>query len=160
VTRIVVLSDTHGNRIGVEKLLPLIEENHYCVFLGDGARDISPIIGEYPKKIYFCAGNCDFFSELPTEGVLETEQVKIFYTHGHKYGVKSNLYALAQEAKRRGCSVAFYGHTHVARVDEVDGVLLVNPGSLRYDVGKGGSYAYVVVNGEKVTATVVGERYF
>ena len=158
--RIVVLSDSHGNRAGVEKLLPLIAENHYCVYLGDGVRDISSVIGEYPKKVYFCAGNCDFFSEFPTEGILEAEQVKIFYTHGHKYGVKSGLSALAKEAKSRGCSVAFYGHTHMPLISEIDGVLLVNPGSLRYDVDKGGSYAYVVVNGEKVTATLVGERYF
>ena len=158
--RIVALSDTHGNRSGVEKLLPLIAENHYCVFLGDGVRDISSVIGEYPKKAYFCAGNCDFFLELPTEGILEAEEVKIFYTHGHKYGVKSGLDTLAAVAKSKGCSVAFYGHTHTAKIDEIDGVLLVNPGSLKYDIGKGGSYAYVVVNGKKVTATLVGAQYF
>ena len=55
------------------------------------------------------------------------------------------------------CSVALYGHTHQADVTELGGVLLVNPGSLRFDVGQGGSYAYLVVCGEKVTAVIVGE---
>ena len=111
----------------------------------------------YPEKVYACAGNCDFFSALHVEGELETEQVKIFYCHGHKYGVKSDLRALAQEAKHRDCEIALYGHTHRAAITEIDGVTLINPGSLRFSVGEGGSYCYLVVNREKFTPVIVGE---
>ena len=155
--RLIVVSDSHGNAKSVEQLLPLIRENHYFLHLGDGLSDISAVLSECPKKTYFCLGNCDFYGGVADEGILEVEDVKIFYCHGHKYGVKSGLGILAKRAKELGCSLALYGHTHQAQVVEIDGVTLVNPGSLRYPVGEGGSYAYIVINGEKITAVVVGE---
>ena len=57
----------------------------------------------------------------------------------------SGLTALAIEAKRRDCQIALYGHTHNALISEIEGVTLINPGSLRYSVGKGGGYCYLVV---------------
>ena len=71
---------------------------------------------------------------------------------------KSGLETLAARAKELACDVALYGHTHTPLISEVGGVTLVNPGSLRFDVGAGGSYAYLVVNGKKVTAVLVGEN--
>ena len=155
--RLIVVSDSHGNAKSVEQLLPLIRENHCFLHLGDGLSDIGAVLSECPKKTHFCSGNCDFYGGVADEGILEVEDVKIFYCHGHKYGVKSGLGILAKRAKELGCSLALYGHTHQAQVVEIDGVTLVNPGSLRYPVGEGGSYAYIVVNGEKITAVVVGE---
>ncbi|MBE7085094.1 MAG: metallophosphoesterase [Clostridiales bacterium] len=154
---LIVVSDTHGNTKSLEKLTPLIAENDYFIHLGDGVGDIRSIRDQYPEKTYFCAGNCDFFSAYPTEGVLHVEQVDIFYTHGHKYGVKNGLETLAQVAKSRGCEIAFYGHTHTPNVCEIDGVTLVNPGALRF-VGDKPTYAYVVVNGRKHTSVLVGEN--
>ena len=157
---LIVISDTHGSIKAVNSLRTLIAENNYVVHLGDGAADMREIRGEYPEKVYQCAGNCDFTSVIPTEGELEVEGVKILYCHGHQYGVKSNLYALALEAKRRGCSVALYGHTHFAHIIEIDGVTLINPGSLKRAVGEGGSYCYLVINKEKITPVLVGESVF
>ena len=155
--KLVIISDTHGSAKGVDSVRALIAENDYCIHLGDGAGDMRTLWREYPDKIYVVQGNCAFFSPYPTEGELEIEQVKIFYTHGHAYGVKSGLGRLALEAKRRGCEIALYGHTHRASIDEMDGVTLINPGSLKLPFGKGGSYCYLVVNGKKLTPVIVGE---
>ena len=155
--RLIAVSDSHGNAKAVEKLLPLIKENHYFIHLGDGLTDIRKVLEEFPKKTCFCKGNCDFYAGVSDEEILEVEDVKIFYCHGHRYGVKGGLSALAQRAKSLGCKLALYGHTHCAGVSEIDGVTLVNPGSLKYAYGEGGSYAYIVVNGEKITAVIVGE---
>lgn len=157
--KLIVISDTHGNYKGVEKLLPLIAENDYVVHLGDGATDMRAVWSSYPDKVYECAGNCDFFSGIPEEGELEIEQLKIFYCHGHKYRVKSELGLLAREAKRRGADIALYGHTHQALITELDGVTLINPGSLRKSVGEGGSYCYLVINKDKATPVIVGDIY-
>ena len=154
---ILVVSDSHGNLKGVEALRPLIAENDFIVHLGDGAGDMRDIMREYPEKVYLCGGNCDFFSPYTDEGIIEAESVKILYCHGHKYRVKSTLLRLAVEAKQRGCDVALYGHTHMPLITELEGVTLVNPGSLRYNVGAGGSYAYLVINGSKCTPVLVGE---
>lgn len=157
---LVVLSDTHGSGKGIEKMRSILDENDFIVHLGDGFSESRKLIGDYPDKAYACSGNCDVLSPLPDEGILEIERVRILYTHGHRYGVKSTLVRLAQEAKKKDCTVALYGHTHTARIDEIDGVMLVNGGSLRYPAGEGGSYAYLVVNGEKVTPVIVGESVF
>ena len=154
--KLIIISDTHGNRKAVESLRPLIAENDYVVHLGDGMADMRELRSDYPEKVYSCAGNCDFFAQDITEGVLEIEGVRIFYCHGHKYSVKSHLYALAEETKNRGCDIALYGHTHTALITEINGVTLINPGALRAEVGKGGSYCYLVIHGKKATPVIVG----
>ena len=155
--KIIILSDSHGNVKGVNELLSLAMENDYVIHLGDGVADIRELRDACPDKVYFCAGNCDFFSGYPTDGVLEIEGVRIFYCHGHQYGVKQELLSLALAAKSRGCDVALYGHTHEANITEWNGVTLINPGTLRYGVGKGGSYCYLVVHQGKATPVIVGD---
>ena len=145
----VILSDTHGHREGIRRLERLFAENDYVLHLGDGAADMREVSAQYPEKTFVCQGNCDLYPAL-SAWELDVE----------RYRVKSGLTALAEEAKKRGCGVALYGHTHRAFVGEVNGVLLVNPGSLKAPAGEGGSYAYLVVNGDKATATIVGESVF
>ena len=157
MTKIIVISDSHGNIKNVEKLRPIIAENDILVHLGDGAGDIREIMRDYPEKVYTCAGNCDFFSPLPDDGVIEVERLRIYFCHGHKYRVKSTLDQLLEAAKRRDCDIALYGHTHNAKITETDGVLLINPGSLKHPAGEGGSYCYLVVHGDKATPVLVGE---
>ena len=155
--KLVILSDTHGSSKGLETLQQIFAENDYILHLGDGGYEMREVRALYPEKVYACAGNCDLYSSLPEEGILEIEGVRILYCHGHRYGVKENLYRLAEEAKRRDCQLALYGHSRRSLVTEVGGVTLVNPGSLRYEVGKGGGYCYLVVNGKEFTPVLVGE---
>lgn len=160
MTKIIVVSDTHGNSSAIEKLMPRIAENDYFFHLGDGCMDVKQVWKEYPDKVYQCRGNCDGFTPTPAEGEIEVEYVKIFYCHGDKYGVKSSLQTLAREAKKRGCEIALYGHTHKADVTEIDGVTLINPGSLKKWVDAGGSYCYLVIHKDKITPVIVGESVF
>lgn len=158
--KIIVISDTHGGLKAVEALRPLVAENDLVIHLGDGVGDIRTLMADYPDKFYFCRGNCDFFSPLPLSGELEVEGVKIFYCHGHEYGVKSRLSSLVEAGKARGAQLVLYGHTHRALISEEEGITLVNPGSLKRPVGEGGSYCYLVVNKDKFTPVLVGESVF
>ena len=135
----IIFSDTHGHREGIERLMPLFSENDYVIHLGDGAGDMREVVNAFPEKVFVCQGNCDFVPAL-SEGELEVEGVKIFFCHGHRYRVKSELSSLAEEARRR--------------------VLLVNPGSLRRPAGEGGGYCYLTVEGEKVYPVLVGESVY
>ncbi len=155
MTKLIILSDTHGNRKGVEKILPLIAENDIVIHLGDGAGDMREAMRLYPDKVYLCAGNCDFFSPFPEEGILEVERLTLFYCHGHKYGVKRDLHALAKAAKEKGCEIALYGHTHDGLISQIDGVTLINPGSMRLPIDGGGSYCYLVIEKDKTTPVIV-----
>lgn len=153
---LIAISDTHCNPQPLASIKPLIAENDFTVHLGDGFTDFKDVYCEYPKKTHVVKGNCDFFQTLPQETVLEIEECKVLCCHGHAYGVKSGTDRLLYRAQELGCNVALYGHTHRAEVLEMDGVLLVNPGTLKYPLDAGGSYAYLVFNGKKVTAVIVG----
>ncbi len=66
----------------------------------------------------------------PAEEMLTLDNKKVYVTHGHLYGVKTEVTLLIERAKALGADVAVYGHTHVSTVFRKDGVLFVNPGSL------------------------------
>ena len=53
-----------------------------------------------------------------------------FYTHGHLYQVNQTRMKLAEKAKELGCLFAFYGHTHVAKYEQIGGIHVINPGSI------------------------------
>ena len=149
----IVISDSHGRAAqGLVRLSALFGENDYIVHLGDGSSDMRPYFSQYPEKTYVLKGNCDFSYGLD-ECVIEAEGLSVLCCHGHRYGVKGGLHRLAARAKELGCEVALYGHTHVANVEEVDGVLCVNPGS--FGAFTGGSYCYLVLHKGKATATIV-----
>ncbi len=115
------------------------------IFLGDGLRDIiSADIGDIP--IYSVAGNCDagsvfFDSSTPTEQNLIMGDKRIFFTHGHKYGVKSTLTPFLSEGVKRGADIILFGHTHAAfervlspeneyGIKTEKNVYIMNPGSI------------------------------
>ena len=148
----VIVSDSHGRRGAVERVEHLFAENDFIVHLGDGSTDMRRTMSAFPDKTYILRGNCDF-SYGEDECVIEAEGVSILCCHGHRYGVKGTLMKLALRARELGCEVALYGHTHCANVESMNGVLLVNPGSL--GSYSDASYCYMVVNGNKVTATIV-----
>ena len=149
----VVLSDSHGrNHKALSKLEPLFAENDFIVHLGDGSSDMRQVFAQYPEKTYICRGNCDF-AYGAEEFIIEAEGLRILCCHGHRYGVKRGLEALAEAAKQKGCEIALYGHTHTANIESVNGVLCVNPGAL--GSFSGGSYCYLVVHKGKPTATIV-----
>ena len=53
---------------------------------------------------------------------------------------------LRDAAVENHCDIVFYGHTHVAKDETLDGIRLVNPGSLRYSRdGRSPSYAIVTI---------------
>jgi hypothetical protein len=45
----------------------------------------------------------------------------------------------------RGCDIAMYGHTHRPFLDTIDGVTILNPGSLSYPRQSGHQPSYMVM---------------
>ena len=151
--KVVVLSDSHGNTGGIEKLDNIFSESDCIIHLGDTSADGAKIARKYPDKTYLVNGNCDAMRCGENELVIEIEDIRIFATHGHLYSAKSTLSKLAKRAKELKCSLALYGHTHRADESELDGVALINPGTMsRYSRQ---SYCYLVVNKDKAVAKTV-----
>ena len=146
--RIVVISDSHGRTNVIDKILFNQKETKHVFFLGDNVRDIEDFEFLYPdKSFYVVAGNCDYGLFSPTTGIKEIEGVKIFYTHGPTFSVKSTTEHLLKTAKQNECKIALYGHTHIADTVYEDGVYLVNPGSVSHP--RSGSPSYAVIDIEK-----------
>lgn len=147
---IVVISDSHGNLPKDEEFLQILNESDYIFHLGDGARDIQYLNEHYPDKFTYVFGNCDSFSGELFK-IVEVEGVKFLLTHGHKFHVKSDLFELAFECSYQNANYALYGHTHISAVDNLNGVTLINPGSIGYER----SYCYLIVNNKNVVHKIV-----
>ncbi len=139
LTRMVVVSDTHGDRRALRRVLEQQTSAHLFVHLGDGERDMHALLCEAPAPVLQVAGNCDLASLLPEEELIRFADVTILATHGHTYGVKHGLERLAESARRQSAKIALFGHTHQSYIFHENGLFLVNPGSL----GHGGTYAVI-----------------
>lgn len=149
----VIVSDSHRNRAAIDKLDGVFSECDCIVHLGDLSSDGGYIRGKYPDKTIVINGNCDLDRMGDDEKIIEAEGVKIFMCHGHRYSVKQTTDRLVYAAKERGCTVALYGHTHIAKCEEIGGVLTINPGTLsRYSRQ---SYCYMTVHDGKTVEKIV-----
>ncbi|UCC59863.1 MAG: metallophosphoesterase family protein, partial [Dehalococcoidia bacterium] len=64
--------------------------------------------------------------ELPKEDVLELGGKKLGLTH--EWGTPWVMHGRNSD-RFKGVDVVLYGHTHIATIESVDGVLYFNPGS-------------------------------
>ncbi|MDR3345421.1 MAG: YfcE family phosphodiesterase [Oscillospiraceae bacterium] len=129
--RLVVASDSHGAAWRLADAVRQQPDAAALFFLGDGESDLRLLREQYPGlKIYAVSGNCDgSCSNLPELDAAELAGVKIMFTHGHRYAVKSTEENLLAAARARGAQIALYGHTHKPSYRYEDGVHLFNPGS-------------------------------
>ena len=132
--KILVASDTHGKNDILKKIILRNRPIDKFIFCGDGEgleRTVRDMVGD-ECELYMVRGNNDYFSQLPWDMEFELGGMKAFLTHGHMYGVSVGVTGLAEEARSRGCELAFFGHTHRPFMDEIEGERCINPGSLSY----------------------------
>ena len=93
MTKLLVLSDSHGARDANKRILNKEQNNvDAVIFLGDGLRDLEQALAFFPHlRVYSVAGNCDYGALEPLDGLAGFDQTVVFYTHGHMYGVKYDL---------------------------------------------------------------------
>ena len=127
--RALIVSDSHGRCENLEKAILQVRPDR-LYHLGDsqGQADYIRSICECPAE--FVRGNCDWYSDLPEEVVLPVGNHRILLTHGHNYFVKYNAMELVAAAKKKECDTVLYGHTHYPQIEQLDGVCVVNPGSI------------------------------
>ena len=129
--RAVVFSDSHGNYDVLEQIVERHKDDaDLFIHLGDGEREMELLRYAYSeKKFVFVSGNCDYGSEAPDFDLLDFGGKKIFLTHGWRFGVKSSLDYVKEEARKYKADIALFGHTHIAGTDYDGGLYLMNPGS-------------------------------
>jgi putative phosphoesterase len=136
--RIGVVSDTHGhvaNALAAVNLLDSLEVTR-ILHCGDiGAEAIPPLFKAWPTDFVF--GNCDYARDelattirtagLTCHGVfgdltIGERRIALLHSDDHRKFhevVQSGIYDLV-------C----YGHTHVAKIEQIDGTTVLNPGAL------------------------------
>ncbi len=133
--RLGVLGDTHGELRAARALIGRMGAIEILLHTGDYHED-AMLMAHWPElagvAVHAVLGNGDYGQDGPRQALLDLAGHRILLVHGHRLGVKQGLQQLVAEALRRQADVAVFGHTHVPRLEERDGVLLLNPGSTRY----------------------------
>lgn len=130
MTKILVVSDTHGNYRDVKNLISEIEGIDYIIHLGDGLDDIENILEGKSIKAKSVRGNCDqFYIGHPERLIIEENGFRILAVHGHRQRVGNNLNRLHEVAIEEGADLVLYGHTHVYNDEVREDIRFVSPGS-------------------------------
>lgn len=131
MTRVLVVSDSHGDGLAVEEALAREKQAKTVIHLGDGAAEAMRLANMYPDRTWHIVrGNCDSTYDVPVQQVVTIEGQKLYLTHGFAEHVKSGLLRLSFAAREREVQAALYGHTHIPATDFYEGMLLLNPGSI------------------------------
>lgn len=146
--KILVVSDTHGSLKAWEKLSSLVNLKQFTsIFhLGDvlyhGPRNPLPD-GYEPKtlseklkllNIQYIRGNCDADVDLKVLGLEEMAKVSMEYigdfvfmlVHGEIFEENN----ISEFLKEKDINILIHGHTHIPRMEIIEGKLVLNPGSV------------------------------
>jgi putative phosphoesterase len=128
--KIGVISDTHGKMH--PRVFDLFDGVDHILHAGDIGK--AEIISELQALAPVMAvhGNVDHFplaSQYPERAMLSLEGHKILMTHIFDDRSAPAMRRLLAAANAMDASIIIYGHTHEARIDWMDGVMLFNPGS-------------------------------
>ncbi|NPV92947.1 MAG: metallophosphoesterase [Firmicutes bacterium] len=144
--RIAVFGDTHGDTDAATRALNALGYLDLILHTGDHYTDAKKISRELNQEILAVAGNCDPYSFGPKEKTVTIGGKKIFLTHGHQWGVKNGILNLFYRGKELGADLVVYGHTHRTAREDVDGMILLNPGSPSYPRDKHRTMALVTID--------------
>ena len=161
--KVLVVSDIHGSSYYAEKIKEIEERENpeKFIVLGDlyyhGPRNdltkeyspmkVSEILNSMKDKLLVLRGNCDaevdeMISEFNLEDhiLMEINNKKIYFTHGHKYNIENIPYD--------DFEVLIYGHIHQGFIEKRGDYLFANPGSIALPKG-GTTNSYLILDENK-----------
>ena len=147
---IAVVADTHGD---TNKIYQHLKQKNpdMLMFAGDYYRDGEKIAQALQIKYYGVRGNCDRSEpRARDEEIIMIMEKRFYILHGHQYGVKQSMSSLYYRTQEVNAEVVIYGHTHIAHLEQIDNIWMINPGSAsrpRLDSRS----SYVLIEVEKST---------
>lgn len=126
--KIVIVSDSHNNFDVLENIVRKHPDADYYYHLGDSeaedVREIEPFVS--------VRGNNDYSDIFPSSRQFKLSNKTFYMEHGHHifYG---DYHSVLAKAKEKGADIICFGHTHRYLCLEVDGILILNPGSCYYN---------------------------
>lgn len=153
--RIGVFGDTHGDTALAARSLASLGALDLILHTGDHYEDARKIAREIKQEILAVAGNCDPYSFGPKERVIDVGGKKIYLTHGHLYGVKKGVLNLFYRGREVEADLVVFGHTHRAVQEEIEGMILLNPGSPSLPRGRQKTMALVTIEEGEIKASII-----
>lgn len=154
MTRIIVLSDTHGDTQTIDKILNS-NKYDYAILAGDYTCDSSFVNNRFN---YVVRGNNDF-DDNPDELSFEIEGIKFNLQHGHligSYFQLDNYDFMKKVLSAKGVDILIHGHTHISKIFEYENGIVINPGSPSFPRGgTSKSFAMIVIDGDNITCDII-----
>lgn len=140
-------SDLHGSLFFCKKLIESYENENpqKLILLGDllyhgprndlskdyNTKEVAKLLNSIKNNILCVKGNCDAqvdqmvldFPIMSDYSIMYLKNRMIFLTHGHIY----NKYNLPYLSKN---DIIIHGHTHIQTVEDLNGIIYINPGSV------------------------------
>lgn len=148
--KVIVVSDSHGKNSRLDEVLMLEPKADYYLHCGD----IEASEDAYPMY-QTVQGNNDYFCSYPDHLKIKVAEHQILVMHGNQFPYMKRIERMAEYARQQHCDIFCFGHTHVAMIEKVNGILMLNPGSLwRSRDGRGPSYAVMNIEEQDVQAEI------
>ncbi|WP_300411200.1 phosphodiesterase [Lagierella sp.] len=163
--KIGILSDTHGDLVQGKKALEMLKDCDEIIHCGDvlyhgprndlpenyNPKELAKILSEQ-GNIHYIRGNCDAdVDEMVIgknlqmkENLFFFDDIVIYGVHGYEESEVDRI----NRAKEKGARFVVSGHTHIKVLEEVDGIIVINPGSTT--VPKDGSTSVARIYDNKV----------
>jgi putative phosphoesterase len=163
--KILIISDIHGSSYYAEKIKEIDEREKpdQIILLGDlyyhGPRNdltqeynpmkVAGILNDFGTKLRTVRGNCDaevdeMISDFKFEPQIQIQvnNKNVFFTHGHVHNMEN--------IPDKKIDIMFYGHFHTGFIEEENGIIFANPGSISLPKNNT-EHSYIIFDEEKIT---------
>ena len=170
--KILIISDIHGSSYYAEKIkeIDAREKPDQIILIGDlyyhGPRNdltqeynpmkVAGILNDFTEKLRTVRGNCDaevdeMISDFKFEQHIEMQVngKNVFFTHGHVYNIENVPY--------KDIDIMFYGHYHTGFIEEENGIIFANPGSISLPKNNT-EHSYIIFDEDKITLKNVDRK--
>lgn len=162
--KIGLISDSHGNIQYVKNVGQYLKNKakvDLIVHLGDEYGDVDALknLGIEIIKVPGIFDSCYQDADAPNRIVKDIEGVKVLITHSSESHPNDSPQDKnpGDIIKEQNIKAVFYGHTHIPKIENRDGITWVNPGHLRESDKKGNpaSFAIIEIKQDKISAKII-----
>lgn len=144
----IVFSDSHGRLDNIKEVLRLHSDHEAVFHLGDSQGDEERLKRLTPYPVYMVRGNCDYYSSPCKDSLLiEWGGKRIAMCHGHRQiGYGGGLDGLYVFGRSQEADIVMFGHTHRPLLEEAEGMIFLNPGSISNPRQENKIPTYAIIN--------------
>ncbi|MGN0438671.1 MAG: metallophosphoesterase family protein [Lachnospiraceae bacterium] len=142
--RILVISDSHGKKDDVKRVIEQVGDIDMLIHLGDIEHNPDYIRELAGCECHMVAGNNDYGFDLPAYDSFMIGDYTVFITHGHRFYVGGGVEHLRNYAIENEYDIVMFGHTHVPYLERGQ-VTLLNPGSISYPRQDGRRQTFMII---------------